>query len=197
MVQFQRRNKPYDYTLHEHRAPTFGYRRGTPSIRLHAARDLYYDAEEPIYAIADGTTKRVYEFYLDTYAIEVEHNYEHVKGHKLYVRYGEVSKNNILVKVGEEVKQGDQIAEIGLLYSKKKDKYIIQPYPDKRGMLHLEMYTGEAKGKLTDKTVKYTDMLYAKSDKYHKGRSFQRRKDLFDPLPLLKIMYNNSKSDFK
>ena len=56
------------------------------------------------------------------------------------------------------------------------------------------MYTGEVKGKLTNKTIKYSDMLYAKSTNYSKNRSFQRRKDLIDPLPLLKDAYENSKS---
>ena len=185
--------KSYNYFDHETNATTFGYKRN-PGMRIHAARDLYYEVGEPIYAIADGVVKKVYEFYLDTYAIEIEHEYEYVKGHKLYVRYGEVSKNNIKVKVGDKVFQGDKIAEIGLLYNKKKGTYIIQPSPDKRGMLHIEMYTGEATGSLKDKNIKYEDMLYAKSDNYNENRSFKRRKDLFDPLDLLKEMYKNSKN---
>ncbi|WP_459212524.1 M23 family metallopeptidase [Aquimarina rhabdastrellae] len=179
--------KPYDYTLHETKAPTFGYKRG--SSRIHAARDLYYEIGEPIYAIDDGVVKNVYSFYYDTWAIEIEHEYEYKSGYKLYVRYGEVSKNNIKVKKGDIVKKGDKIAEIGLLVPN-----IMQPGTDKRGMLHIEMYTGEAKGNLTNKTIKYSEMMYAKSSKYSKNRSFQRRKDLIDPLPLLKEMFNNSKA---
>ncbi|WP_159245465.1 M23 family metallopeptidase [Tenacibaculum maritimum] len=167
--------------MHEKKAPTFGYKR--PSNRIHAARDLYYEVGESIYAMDDGIVKSVYAFYYDTWAIEIEHSYEYKKGKKLYVRYGEVSKNNI------KVKKGDKIAEVGLLIPNIK-----QPKSDKRGMLHIEMYTGEATGKLTDKTVKYSDMMYAKSSNYSKNRSFQRRKDLIDPLPLLEESYNNSKS---
>ncbi|ATA67553.1 hypothetical protein CGC48_02250 [Capnocytophaga cynodegmi] len=188
--------KVYDYTLNESKSPTFGVVR--EGGRLHAARDLYYDIGEPIYAIADGIVKDVYFYYYNTYAIVIEHDYEYKGGHRLIVLYGEVSKEGIKVKVGDKVVQGQQIAEVGLLYNKKnegkKDKspYVLQPKPDKRGMLHIEMYTGEAIGKLSDSKVKYTDMLYAKSGKYKEGMSFQRRKDLFDPLRLLEEMLENS-----
>ena len=176
----------YDYTLTEKNVATFGYKRG--SNRIHAARDLYYDIGEPIYAICDGIVKNVYAFYYDTWAIEIEHDYEYVQGHNLYVRYGEVSKHNIMVKIGDKISQGDKIAEIGLLVPNVR-----QPYPDKRGMLHIEFYTGEAIGNLTSTETKYSDMLYSKSHKYSTNRSFQRRKDLFDPLPLLKDMIVSSK----
>ncbi|MHA7059414.1 hypothetical protein ACWGOQ_0019460 [Aquimarina sp. M1] len=45
--------KDWKYRLHETNAPTFGYRRN-PGIRIRAARDLYYELNEPIYAIFDG-----------------------------------------------------------------------------------------------------------------------------------------------
>ena len=178
----------YDYTLNESNAATFGYKR--PDNRIHGARDLYYEVDELIYAIDGGTVKQVSAFYYDTWVIEIEHDYEHVKGKKIMVRYGEVNKDGILVKVGQRVEKGDKIAKIGLLFP-----YIRQPYPDKRGMLHFEIYTGEETGSLTNKKVKYEDMTYAKSTNYNKGRSFQRRKDLIDPLPLLKNMYENSKKE--
>ncbi|MBE7661050.1 M23 family metallopeptidase [Tenacibaculum finnmarkense genomovar finnmarkense] len=185
--------KKYNYTLEEDNAATFGYYRGTN--RIHAARDLYYELKEPIYTIYDGVVKNVYSFYLDTWAIEIEHDYEHKSGYKLYVRYGEVGKNNILVKTGDKVIRGQQIAEIGLMYNSKKKKYIMQPYPDKRGMLHIEMYSGEETGKLTNRGIKYKEMMYSASINYSKSRSFQRRKDLFDPLELLNEGYLNSKNE--
>ena len=118
-------------------AATFGYRRN-PGMRIHAARDLYYELNEPIYAIFGGIVTRKKSFYLDTWVIEIEHDFEYKKGHKLMVRYGEVDKNKILVNVGDKVKRGQQIAEIGLLYDSKDNSYVIQPSPDKRGMLHIE-----------------------------------------------------------
>lgn len=179
--------KSYEYSLTEKNAACFGYRRG--SSRIHAACDLYYEIDEPIYAMDDGKVLNVYAFYYDTWAIEIEHEYEHVEGKKMVLRYGEVSKNDIKVKTGDTVKKGDQIGKIGLLVP-----HVKQPGSDKRGMLHLEMYTGEATGKLSSKSTKYSDMLHATSANYATGRSFQRRKDLIDPLPLLKEAYDNSKS---
>ncbi len=180
----------YDYTENEDNATTFAYGRKNKKtgkvVRLHAARDLYTEVGEPIYAIYDGIVKKVYSFYNDTWAIEIEHDYEHKNGYKLYVCYGEVHQDDILVKAGDKVVRGQQIAKVGLLRP-----YVRQPYPDKRGMLHLEMYTGEASGNLSDKSVKYSDMLYATSIK-NKGVSFQRRKDLFDPLELIEEMLSNS-----
>lgn len=181
----------YDYTLKEKKAPTFGVLRS--NTRMHAARDLYYEVKEPIFSVANGIVKRVAEFYWDTWVIEIEHEYEHINGYNLIIRYGEVGKNNILVKAGDFVSRGQQIAEIGLLM--KNNRYIFQPSPDKRGMLHIEMYSGEESGTLTNRGVTYSEMLYAKSGKHINGASFQRRKDLFDPLPLLKNMYKNSKKE--
>ena len=182
--------KSYDYTLHEAKAPTFGVLRS--STRIHAARDLYYELNEPIYAITNGIVKEIHSFYRDTWRIEIEHEYEHVKGYNIMVRYGEVNKNNILVKKGEYVKRGQPIAEIGLLVP-----HVHQPSGEKRGMLHLEIYTGEESGNLSNTSIKYSEMLYAKSGKHISGSSFQRRKDLIDPLPLLKQMLNNSQKEGK
>ena len=180
----------YDYTATETNATTFGYRRG--SNRIHAARDLYYDVGEPIYAITSGRVLRVSPFYWDTWVIEVEHDYEHVPGHKVVARYGEVNKNNILVSVGDSIARGQKIGEVGLLT--KDGRFIRQPSPDKRGMLHFEMYTGEATGRLSTGWVSVNDMKYARSINYSSGRSFRRRIDLIDPLPLLQTMLSNSKA---
>ncbi len=183
--------KQYDYTIFSKTAAPFGQTRNTD--RLHAACDLYGTSGEPILAIADGTVISVSFFYYDTYQITIEHDFEIVKGHKLVVRYGEVHKNNILVKTGQKVKQGQKIAEMGLLIP-----YVYQPYPDKRGMLHFEMYTGEATGNLSQ-DVEYDDMLYYKSDderltsksNYYANRKFKRRKDLINPLYYLNEMIKN------
>jgi len=185
--------KNYDYTKNEKNSATFGYRRN-PGMRIHAARDLYYEIDEPIYAIANGVVKRIKAFYWDTWVIEIEHEHQHVKGHNIMVRYGEVNKNGVLVKVGDKVVRGQEIAKIGLL--KKNGRFIKQPGSDKRGMLHIEIYTGEESGSLFGRSsVKYSDMSYATSSNYSSGRSFKRRKDLIDPLPLLKKMLISSKKE--
>lgn len=180
----------YDYTKNQSNATTFAYRRG--SNRLHAARDLYYEVGEPVYAITSGRVLNVSPFYWDTWVIDVEHDYEHVAGHKIIVRYGEVNKNNIQVQRGDIVARGEKIAEVGLLT--KDGRYIRQPNPDKRGMLHLEMYTGEATGRLSPGWVALGDMLHATASVHGAGRSFRRRIDLIDPLPLLQTMLTNSKA---
>jgi len=180
--------KVWNYELHEMKAPTFGVLRS--STRIHAARDLYYEVDEPIYAIANGFVKEIHSFYRDTWRIEIEHEYQHKKGYNIIVRYGEVNKNGILVKVGDKVMRGQQIAKVGLLIP-----YVKQPSGEKRGMLHMEIYTGEGNGTLNDKSIKYNEMLYGKSGKFISGSSFQRRKDLIDPLLLLKKMYINSKKE--
>lgn len=185
--------KPYNYRLKEHRAPTFGVLRS--ALRIHAARDLYSDVGEPIYAIADGVVTNIDKFYRDTWRIEIEHEYEvkfaRKKGHRMVVRYGEVKKGSaILVKKGQRVFRGDKIAEVGLLVP-----HVHQPAGEKRGMLHIEFYTGEESGALNDYQVTYADMLYAKSGKYNGQASFQRRKDLFDGLDLLDKMLETSKKE--
>ena len=60
--------------------------------------------------------------------------------------------------------------------------------------LESECCEGERSGNLSDKSIKYSDMLYATSKK-NKGITFQRRKDLFDPLDLLNEMIKTSKKE--
>ncbi|WP_103070910.1 hypothetical protein [Aquimarina sediminis] len=109
----------------------------------------------------------------------------------MVVRYGEVKKGStILVKKGQRVFRGDKVAEVDLLVP-----HVHQPTGEKRGMLHIEFYTGEESGVLNDYQVTYADMLYAKSGKYNGQASFQRRKDLFDGLDLLDRMLEASKKE--
>jgi len=185
--------KPYNYRLTEHKASTFGVLRS--STRIHAARDLYSDVGESIYAIADGVVTDVHKFYRDTWRIEIEHEYEvkisKTKGHKMIVRYGEVKKGSaILVKIGDKVSRGQKIGEVGLLVP-----YVHQPAGEKRGMLHIEFYTGEESGNLSDTSVLYSKMKYATSSKYNGIASFQRRIDLFDGLDLLDKMLETSQKE--
>lgn len=106
------------------------------------------------------------------------------------VVYGEVNKDNLLVNVGDEVVKGQKIAEMGLLVP-----FVFQPSGEKRGMLHLEMYTGEASGDVKQ-DVDYKDMMYSDSDdeKYTCKSDFQvshmykRRKDLINPIFYLNEM---------
>ncbi|WP_027392892.1 M23 family metallopeptidase [Aquimarina latercula] len=185
--------KKYDYTLHEKNAATFGFPRG--SDRIHAARDLYSKVNEHVYAIADGVVKASENFYMNTDVIVIEHDYEHIKGHNMIVRYGEVDKSTIEVKIGDKVKRGQKIAEVGQLIRDDGTNFQ-QPTGENRGMLHIEFYTGEEKGKtFKPGKVNTSEMLHAKSDSFSSGRSFKRRRDLFDPLKILDKMLKNSQKE--
>ena len=180
--------KDYDYTNMANRAAPFGKPRST--TRLHAGCDLYGAPGDPIFAIDDGVVDSVSSYYNDTWQVTVVHEFEIKKGHKVIARYGEVNKNNILVSVGDKVTKGQKIAEIGLLIP-----YVEQPKGEKRGMLHFEMYTGEASGRIKQ-NIEYKDMLYSDSDDekftcksdYQIKHKFQRRKDLINPLYYLNEM---------
>jgi hypothetical protein len=107
----------------------------------------------------------------------------------MVVRYCEVDRSHG-IQVGDKIEQGQEIAKVGLL-----TPHVMQPAGEKRGMLHIEMYTGEGSGTFYPGVVPYSNMLYAKSGKYIPGASFQRRADLIDPLELLTKMYNESKNN--
>jgi murein DD-endopeptidase MepM/ murein hydrolase activator NlpD len=115
--------------------------------RKHAGCDMYATVGKPIYAIEDGVVLDAYPFYCDTDAIEV-------KGSRV-VRYGEIrsrSPSKYNVQVGQRVKKGQIIAEVGHL------SCYHQP------MLHFELYRGDATGSLTNASY-----------------PFKRRSDLLNP----------------
>ena len=125
--------------------------------RAHAGCDLYFEKGTWIYAIADGTvTRGPYPFYCETFALEVDHG-------DFLARYGEIQKTTI-VKEGDRVHAGEQIAKVGHLIG-------IQVPSD---MLHFELYDKTASGPLT-----ITDAN--RSKKRSDGIPFMRRTDLIDP----------------
>jgi murein DD-endopeptidase MepM/ murein hydrolase activator NlpD len=112
----------------------------------HGAVDLFARAGTPVLAIDEGTvTRGPYPFYSGTYALEVQHP-------QFLARYGEIAAR-AEVEVGGFVQAGQVIAYVGN-----------QPGYD---MLHLEMYSGEEEGDLTQMG----------------NTPFDRRKDLIDPTP--------------
>lgn len=115
-------------------ARRFGSRRA--SGRKHAGIDLYAPAGTAIRAMADGKVLRVYPFYCETYAIEIDHG-------NFIARYGEIDKRkaNIFVRAGDQVKRGEQIGVVGRLVG------IMVP----SNMLHLEMYASTSDSPLTVK----------------------------------------------
>ncbi|MFA5169938.1 MAG: LysM peptidoglycan-binding domain-containing protein [Sulfuriferula sp.] len=127
--------------------------------RKHAGIDLYAPLGTIVRAMADGVVIRVYKFYCETFAIEVNHG-------TFIARYGEVDPNpiHLFVKKGQQVKRSDPLGKIGHLVG------ISVP----SNMLHLELYSTTESPLIMDLT--------------QKGSSpYQRRGDLFDPTPSIDI----------
>lgn len=120
--------------------------------RKHAANDLVIRSGTPIYAVANGKIIDRHYFYSGTYALVVKHE-------KYLVRYGEVSSKNLGLKIGDQVKAGQKIAEVGLLNSGSS-------------MLHFEKYQGTKTGPLTVRS----------------NMPYQRRSDLMRPTEFLRAL---------
>jgi murein DD-endopeptidase MepM/ murein hydrolase activator NlpD len=153
--------------------PKQGWEKGGVSFganrcaRAHAACDLVAPVGTIIYAVADGTViQGPYGFYLDTYALEINHG-------AFTVRYGEIAANSARVKPGQKVTKGQPIAKVGKLKGSTSS------------MLHFEMYRGEGEGPLTVLDPKKS--LKRSND----GVSFQRRGDLVDCTPFLNAWQKN------
>ena len=128
--------------------------------RAHAGCDLYFPANTPIYAIADGVVLRdPYHFYDVVFALDVDHG-------DFVARYGEI-KTDCPLRAGDPVKAGTVIAKVG------KMKSIAQP------MLHFELYDKSATGPLTEQNTSRS------KKRATDGVPFFRRMDLIDPTPLL------------
>lgn len=129
--------------------------------RAHAGCDLYFPEGTVIHAIGPGkVVLGPYAFYAKTFAIEVDHG-------GTIVRYGEVMEKTF-VKAGDVVAGGQKIARVGRLVG------ISVP----SNMLHLEMYSKQATGPLTDPNK---DTCKKAPD----GRPFYRRQDLMNPTATL------------
>lgn len=119
--------------------------------RKHAGCDLYAPEGSPVLAVSHGRVMAVYEFYGKADAVEVDH------GALGVIRYGELLAADSL-STGQLVKAGQPIGSIARLVGLGN----IHP------MLHLELYSGQGKGRLTQQ-----------------GNAYRRRSDLVDPTPLL------------
>lgn len=145
--------------------------------RKHAARDLYTEPYTEIVAISDGVILQVAPFYSQTDQITIKH--ETWSGRQFIIRYGEVDHDSAKkLKVGDFVKQGTVIAKTGKLLKDGKPELVINGKVIY--MLHLEYYSGNSGLNLTKPL----------SDKANKP--YERRKDLLDPLDILKEGYRNS-----
>ena len=149
----------YPVDLHsdsfKHRPAKFGNAR--PGGRSHAGCDLYVPEGTPVRAVANGIIRSdLSPFYEGTSSIVIDHFF-------FIVRYGELSfeppiKDGVYSNpMSGEVKEGRILG------------YVKRTKPHLPAMLHFEMYSGTAKGPLTDRKHKPT----------------QRRSDLIDPTDFL------------
>jgi murein DD-endopeptidase MepM/ murein hydrolase activator NlpD len=131
----------------------FGARRS--GNRLHAGCDFIAPVGTPVYAIADGeVVQDPYRFYDGTWALEVWHG-------SFLARYGEIQQAVPRgIRAGAKVERGQLIGRIGWLIKLK------------RSMLHFELYSGQARGALTQVA----------------NRPYQRRSDLVDPTTTIDLM---------
>jgi hypothetical protein len=157
-------------------ASTGAFRASRSGGRLHAGCDLYWTNDDgnayrngyyplndnkAVYAIADGTITAYDSFYLGTHEVVIDHG-------DFIVRYGEVDDGGLTggLGVGSPVTAGQQIGTMG-------DLDIGSGW----AMLHLELYSGERSGSLTQRSN--PSYLYVPDG------NFQRRGDLMDCTPFL------------
>lgn len=128
--------------------------------RAHAGCDLYAPIGTTVHAVRAGVVVRdPYAFYAGTDALEIDHG-------DFLIRYGEIQPGSPL-RSGDRVSAGQFIAKVGHLVG------ISVP----SAMLHLEMYSGKADGRLT--------VAENESARRADGVPFLRRADLIDPTPHL------------
>ena len=128
------------------------------SGRTHAACDLIAPPGTPVYSVEGGTVLLVPKkaFFQNTFTVVIQHN-------GFTIRYGELDQNRLVLE-GKYYPRGTQIGVVG-----KNNKG--------RGMLHLEMYKGDASGP-------YSQPWNNKFDNVKDG-NYQRRRDLLDPTDYL------------
>ena len=126
--------------------------------RAHAGVDFVAPHGTNVYAMTDGTVQRVAGFYQNTMAVEI------LNADGSILRYCEIDP---IVQTGDYVKQGQKIGTILRADSGTE-------------MLHLEVYTGEATGALTQSDNR--DHPYVDSQLV-----YQRRWDLLDPTFLTEL----------
>ena len=157
--------------------------------RKHAARDLYtnriaktnanelaFTSNVEIVSISDGEVIQTGPFYYKTNHITIQ--YDTVEFGSFIIRYGEVDPSRVKVKVGDKVRKGQVIGYAGFMIDNGKHPEIIKN--EIVTMLHFEYFTNGANTK---------DAFTVKNDPNNK---FKRRKDLADPLEILKEGYKNT-----
>lgn len=140
----------------------FGHRR-SGGDRLHAGVDIYFkpfvpETECSVYAIEDGIVENINLFYKHTYAIQISS------------KLGTFRYCELIPSTGLEV--GDKVAVGTCIGHASK---VIDSLPT---MLHLEMYSGNESGPLTNRNL----------------NPYSRRSDLLDPTSLILYLEKRERS---
>lgn len=168
---------------------------GRSGGRKHGGIDLYTgeSTSGEVVAIADGTILDARLFYNKTDQISIYHE---INGKPYIVRYGELTPiQNKKKLIGTTVKQGDKLGETGVLIENDGTKTKILNNKPMR-MLHFEVFNMEIDGVSIDELKKIEEnskyVLTNFRDDLSKPK-YNRRKDIINPLEILKQGYEASK----
>ena len=170
--------------------------------RKHGGIDLYTgeSTSGEVVAIADGKILDIRYFYNATYQISIYHE---INGRPYIVRYGELLQKSITHKIGDTVSQGEKLGETGVLIKDSGSIMELDFYAEKIGsfssqmrMLHFEVFNMEIDGVSIDELKKIEEnskyVLTNFRDDLSKPK-YNRRKDIINPLEILKQGYEASK----
>ena len=161
--------------------------------RKHGGIDLYTgeSTSGEVVAIADGKVLDTRKFYNTTYQISIYHE---INGKPYIVRYGELLQKSITHKIGDTVSQGEKLGETGVLIKNGNPTLILNNKPMR--MLHFEVFNMEIDGVSIDELKKIEEnskyVLTNFRDDLSKPK-YNRRKDIINPLEILKQGYEASK----
>ena len=161
--------------------------------RKHGGIDLYTgeSTSGEVVAIADGEVLDTDLFYNQTNHITIYHE---INGKPYIVRYGELVPASITFKKGDMVTQGEKLGETGVLKKNGNPTLILNNKPMR--MLHFEVFNMEIDGVSIDELKKIEEnskyVLTNFRDDLSKPK-YNRRKDIINPLEILKQGYEASK----
>ena len=158
--------------------------------RKHAGIDLYTGetTSGEVVAIADGEVLDTGGFYCATNQITIYHE---INGKPYIVRYGELFPNSIKHRKGDKVMQGDKLGETGALIEYGVIKIIVFGKPMR--MLHFEVFNIEIDGISIDDLKRINKYMLTTSCNGMSKKEYNRRKDIINPLEILKQGYEASK----
>lgn len=128
------------------------------------------------------------DFYNETNHITIYHE---INGKPYIVRYGELFPNSIKHRKGDKVMQGDKLGETGALIGYGVLKIIVFGKPMR--MLHFEVFNIEINGISIDDLKRINKYMLTTSCNGMSKKEYNRRKDIINPLEILKQGYEASK----